>query len=71
MRYVALLLTACTSHLPPEHPCNLEANPRAHVFLAACAARIAAECDPDPAVPCEVEQECEREWARRCEQVQP
>ena len=67
MRVLVLVLAACSSRLPPDHPCS-EENPRAHAFVRACELRVLAECNPDPAVPCEVERECEEAWARRCEQ---
>lgn len=63
---IVLATVACGSHLPAEHPCS-EENPAAHAFLASCAMRVEFECAQDPDVPCAVEEECEREWARRCE----
>lgn len=64
-----VVLVACSSQLPPDHPCNLEQNAEARAYLTACKLRIELECAPDG--PCEIEQECEREWARRCEQEEP
>jgi hypothetical protein len=59
--------SGCVSALPADHPCS-EENPRAAAFLASCATLVKLQCDADPKVPCEVEAECERAWAERCEQ---
>jgi len=65
MRVIALFLVACSSQLPPEHPCH-ERNPGYLALVASCVARVQAECADIPDEECPVVRECDLALEGRC-----
>lgn len=62
---LAVLLVACSSALPPDHPCS-EQNPEFLAFLASCKARVELACADIPDDACPVVAECDRAIEERC-----